>query len=187
MLNATDELWLIRLAQKDRQMFGVLYDVYVDLVWRYAMKRLGDEDLAADATSQTFIKAMAALPTFRPEQRGDTTTFRSWLMMIARNVVIDEQRKNRTVPGIDLEDRLDLADSDPSPEEHAVQMEEVTRVRAALDRLPLHQRRIVELRAHGAGVKEIADALALSESAVKSAHYRAHQKLREWLSEENNT
>lgn len=185
MLSADHELQLIRDAQHDRTRFGPLYDAYVDLVWRFAMKRLGNVERASDATSQTFIKAMAALPSFQPGRRGESTTFRSWLLTIARNAVIDEARKQREVSGIDLEERMLLADPDPLPEDRAVTAEEIERVQSALGNLPDQHRIIVEMRAHGAGVREIAGALGLSESAVKSAHYRAHQKLRQLLTEED--
>lgn len=82
------ELAQIELAKKDPAAFAPLYEAYVDLVWRYGMKRLGNEDRAADTTSQVFIKVIAALPTYKPAMRGEGTTFRSWLMLIATIVAI---------------------------------------------------------------------------------------------------
>jgi DNA-directed RNA polymerase specialized sigma24 family protein len=38
------------------------------------------------------MRAIGALRAFRPERRGNSTTFRSSLMTIARNFVIDEAR-----------------------------------------------------------------------------------------------
>lgn len=91
-MNATEELRQIRRAQNDISQFSPLYQQFVHLVWNYCLARLRDDDRAADATSTTFLKAMKALPRYKPELRSDQTTFRSWLMTIARNVVLDELR-----------------------------------------------------------------------------------------------
>jgi RNA polymerase sigma-70 factor (ECF subfamily) len=178
------ELAEIAAAQIDRAAFAPLYERYVDLVWRYALSRLGDRERAADATSQTFQRALAALPNYRPHRRGDGTTFRSWLMAIARNVVIDEQRRVR--PATPLDDPAAgrwLVDDARGPEAHAVAADERRRVNDALAQLPDAQRQIVELRLLGLKGREIAGLLDMTESAVKTAHFRAIARLRDLLND----
>lgn len=178
------ELAHIERARRDPAAFAPLYEAYADLVWRYALSRLGDEERAADATSQTFAKAIAALPGFRPKRRIGGTTFRSWLMTIARNVVIDEARKLR--PTAQLDDpaaERHLVDRGRSPEEHAVAADESRRIERALGELPATQRKIVELRAVGMKGPEIAEVLGMSIAAVKTANHRAYVRLRELLGE----
>lgn len=181
---AETELTIIERARQEPAAFAPLYEAYADLVWRYALSRLGDRERAADATSQTFSKAIAALPTFRPKRRGENTTFRSWLMMIARNVVIDEVRKHRPTTALDAPSAQPwMVDQSRSPEESAIAAEERRRVERALAQLPVVQRQIVELRAAGVKGAEIADLLNMSVSAVRTAHYRAYARLRELLGE----
>ena len=178
------ELAHIERAKQDPAAFAPLYDIYADLVWRYALSRLGDEERAADATSQVFIKVIAALPGFRPKRRIGGTTFRSWLMTIARNVVIDEARKRR--PTVELDDpaaERHLVDRGCSPEEHAMAADEVRRIERALAQLPATQRKIVELRAVGLKGQEIAEVLGMSLAAVKTANHRAYVRLRDLLGE----
>jgi RNA polymerase sigma-70 factor (ECF subfamily) len=183
-LTAQVELRQIAAAQQDRRAFAPLYDAYVDLVWRYAKSRLGTDERAADATSATFQRALAALPAFRPERRGDITTFRSWLMTIARNVVIDEARRAGSSISLEgAEADLRLVDPGRSPEEQAIAREEQRRISAALARLPDTQRQIVELRMIGMKSIEIAGMLDMSLSAVKTAHFRAVARLRDLLAE----
>jgi RNA polymerase sigma-70 factor, ECF subfamily len=180
------ELAHIERARRDPAAFAPLYEAYVDLVWRYALSRLGDQERAADATSQVFIKAIAALPGFRPKRRIGGTTFRSWLMTIARNVVIDEVRKHRPTSALDdpkAERHLVDIARDHSPEEHAVSADERRRIERALRHLPDTQRKIVELRAVGMTGPEIADVLGMSVPAVKTANHRAFVRLRELLGE----
>jgi RNA polymerase sigma-70 factor (ECF subfamily) len=70
---------LVALAKRDRAAFGPLYDRYADLVYRYCLRRLGNRETAEDATGQSFVKVLAALPTYR----NDGPSFRSWLFAIA--------------------------------------------------------------------------------------------------------
>jgi RNA polymerase sigma-70 factor, ECF subfamily len=182
------ELELIAAARLDPRAFAPLYEAYVDLVWRYAMTRLGNRERAADATSLTFQRALSGLPSFEPERRGDTTTFRAWLMTIARNVVIDETRRAQPTASLD-DDAVQpwLVDRQRGPETSAVDADERRRIDRALSQLPAVQRQIVELRLAGWKGVEIAALLGKSESAVKTAHFRAYATLRDLLAEPNPT
>lgn len=181
---AREELAWIEAARRDPQAFAPLYEAYVDLVWRYALQRLGDPDRAADVTSATFVQAIRALPAFQPRIRGEETTFRSWLMTIARNAVISEWRRDRPARPLDAVASTDspiLPDRSPSPEEQAIRRDERDEVLAALARLSPVQRQIVELRLAGFSAVEIGERLGMSVSAVNTAHFRAYARLRDLL------
>src|SRR6266508_1165199 len=81
-----DDAVLVVRAKADRQAFAPLYLRYVDPIYRYCYRRLGTTEAAADATSQTFAKALNGLPGCRE------TAFRSWLFAIAHNVLVDSFR-----------------------------------------------------------------------------------------------
>ena len=181
-----DELRQIVAAKADPQAFAPIYERYVDLVYAYCLRRLGDPELAADATSTVFARALSALPSFEPQRRVSGSTFRSWLMTIARNVVIDLVRRQPATTPIDLgsDNELILRDRQPTPEEHAIQADERLRIERALTQLPATQRHIVELRGIGMKGAEIADILGMSVGAVKTAHFRAYSRLRILLHEE---
>lgn len=179
---ATIELREIERAQDNPADFAPLYERYVDLVWRFAFSRLGDRERAADATAQTFTKALAALPRYEPKRQADGTTFRAWLMMIARNVIVDDQRRHRETTNLDAPAaQLWLTDTRRSPEEHAIASDEQRRVHEALRKLPDKQRTLVELRAQGLTGQEIADVMGMSLAGVRTAHHRAYAKLRDLL------
>jgi len=78
-----DESSLIEAAKSDPHAFAPLYQRYFDPVYRYAYYRLGNPERAADATSQVFVRALAALPNYR------AGSFRGWIFSIAHNVVVD--------------------------------------------------------------------------------------------------
>ena len=80
---------LVIAAQRDPRAFAPLYLRYVDAVYGYCHRRLGTKEVAEDATSLVFAKALAALPRYR----SDGGTFR-W-SLIAHNVVVDSRRTAR--------------------------------------------------------------------------------------------
>jgi RNA polymerase sigma-70 factor (ECF subfamily) len=176
---------LIAAAIEDPAAFAPLYRRYAPRVYGYCLRRLVDRERAADATSQTFIRALGALPRFDPDPAKPGATFRAWLFTIAHNVVMDAHRRHRPHASLDApaEDgepaAARLRDPARSPEDHAIAGDEARRVRAVLAVLPERQRRILELRLADLSGAEIAEALGMSLSAVKSAQFRAYQALRD--------
>jgi len=173
-----DERRLIERAKSDPQAFAPLYADYFDAVYRYALRRLGDRDRAADATSQTFLKAMAALPRFQ------TGSFRAWLFAIAHNVVVDTYRRSR--PTARLPDAWDAPDDQPGPEQIVVLSDEAQRLNRLLSRLTPGQREVIELRLAGLSSQEIARQLGWNLAATRSVQFRAIASLRRWLDDEAN-
>lgn len=168
-----DEPALVAAARTDRRAFAPLYAHYVDPVYRYCWRRLGDPDAAADATALVFAKALAALDRCR----GDA--FRPWLFAIAHNVVVDRYRDRHPTAPLDL--AADLPDGGPSPEERALAAETGRELRHLLANLPPDQRAVVELRLAGLTGAEIAAALGKTRGAVDAAHFRAVARLRHLL------
>lgn len=173
-----DDASLVVRARHDRQAFAALYDAYVDPVYRYCFRRLGNREGAEDATSLVFAKALAALPHYR----DDNPSFRSWLFAIAHNVLADELRSRRPdqpLPTVD-----DMASPSSTPEEELVRSEEHLTLRALLASLPPSEARLLELRLAGLSGAEIARLLGMTPGAVRVAHHRAVAHLRALLTEE---
>ncbi|HEU5432058.1 MAG TPA: sigma-70 family RNA polymerase sigma factor [Thermomicrobiales bacterium] len=167
---------LVARAATDRQAFALLYDRYVDAVYRYAYSRLRDRIAAEDATSLVFLKALAALPAYR------AGSFRAWLFAIVHNVLCDDRRAARG--DRPLADGFDLEDRSPRPEDAAIAAEERRSVLRAVALLPEEQRRVVELRLAGLTGPEIARVLGRSHAAVRMTQSRAIGRLRRLLGDE---
>lgn len=162
------------LAPLDAEAFAALYRQHVDAVYRYCFFRLDGREQAEDATSQIFLKALAALPSHR--QRD---SFRSWLFSIAHNVVTDLYRSRRPVGPLSLVENR--ADDRHSVEEDVLTSVERDEVRELLSLLPVDQRRVLELRLAGLTSSEIASVLGKKTGAVKVAQSRAIARLRRLL------
>jgi RNA polymerase sigma-70 factor (ECF subfamily) len=171
-----DDALLVERAQAEPGAFAPLYDRYVDAVFRYCDRRLGDRSAAEDATSTIFMRAFVNLPRFH------AGSFRGWLFTIAHNVVADEYRRHRPVAPIeDADERTDPA---PTPEELAIDAEAVASVRQLLGRLSPDQQQIIELRLAGLTGEEIVAVLGRSRGAVDALTYRAVARLRDLLGEQ---
>ncbi len=72
------------------QEFEEMYQLYFTDVYYYILSLSKDEHIAEDITSETFLKAIKAIDTFR----GDTK-LRVWLCQIAKNEYFTFLRKNR--------------------------------------------------------------------------------------------
>ena len=88
-----DEARLVQQARDDLQVFGVLYDRYVERIYAYAQRETGDVATAEDIVSATFEKALKHLPSYR--WRG--TSFGAWLYKIARNELRMHWRKQKWI------------------------------------------------------------------------------------------
>ena len=160
----------IDAARRDPAAFAPLYAAYFDPIHRYCYLRLHHRELAADAASQTFLKALAGIGGFR------SGSFKSWLYAIARNVTVDMQRASR--PQVELEHAELVRDPTMSPEDSALQRDDQERLWRALDQLSAEQREVLELRLAGLTGQEIAEATRRSLSATKSIQFRALSRLR---------
>lgn len=166
----------IAAAQRDLRAFAPLYQRYFDAVYGYTRNSLRDPELAADITSETFARAMKALPRYRGN------SFRGWLFTIAHNAIVDSVRRRK--PSAPYDDLLLAPDREPSPEEQLLAGESARLIGALLERLTENQRQVVALRMAGLTGPEIADVLATSVGAVKATQFRAYARLREWLTDE---
>jgi RNA polymerase sigma-70 factor (ECF subfamily) len=172
-----DDACLVVLAQGNPAAFAHLYDRYVQLIYWFCYRRLESVQAAEDATSATFMKAVAALPRYNP-QGG---LFRSWLFAIAHNVVLDHLRQTARRGDRSLETVAEAVDDSRSPEATVIAGDDQAALRAALTRLTEEQRQVIELRLAGLNGPEIATALGISHAAVRTAQRRALLRLRALL------
>lgn len=170
------EAHLVVRAQHDPAAFGPLYEAYFDPIFRYCFYRLGSAQAAEDAASTIFIRALEALPRYRPGIRAGS--FRSWLFTIAHNVVANQHRTAARRPVAPLTAASVIPDEHASPEDHALASEDAQTIQSLLAQLPAEQRQVVELRLSGLTDQEIAHVLGRSHGAIRTAHYRAVLHLR---------
>ena len=93
-----DEAALIDSARRgDLNAFNRLVLAYQDLVYNHAMRVMGENAAAEDATQEAFISAYRNLSGYRGG------SFRAWLLRIVTNACYDELRRRKRRPSTPLE------------------------------------------------------------------------------------
>lgn len=174
MAGPDDDGLLAERAVLDSESFAALYRKYVTDVYRYCYRRLPDRESAEDVTSQVFLNAYRALPTLGHKP------FRPWLFSIAHNAVIDAVRRSGPFAA-SLDGAEEWEDPAESPEGMVLEHESRDLVRTLLSQLPRRDREVMELRLAGLNGLEIAQALHCSHGAVRTAHCRALERLRQLM------
>ena len=182
-----DETALIRNAQHgDLNAFNTLVLTYQDIVYNTALRILGDEDLAADASQEAFISAFRAINSYRGG------SFRAWLLRTVTNACYDELRRIKRRPTTPLEPETEdgdevesprwLADPNASPENQLDQAELEHAIQHCLENLPTDFRAVVVLAdIQGLDYAEVAVAVKKPLGTIKSRLARARLRLRECL------
>ena len=159
-----------------KDVFAELYEQYLPRVFRYISYRVNDVHLAEDLTSDVFIKALTGFSSYC----SDKASFSTWLLSIARHVVIDHYRASSKGQTIPLEKAAEMPLENTSLEEEITRREERQRLQVCLAGLPQQEQEIISLK-FGAELtnRQIAKMLGLSESNVGTILYRAVRKLRD--------
>lgn len=176
------EVWSLvqRVQDGDSEAFGLIYDEYVDMVFRYVYFRVYDKHLAEDFASETFTRAL---------RRIDSVSFQgrdvgAWLITIARNIIRDHVKSSRYKLEVTSADMRDADRATDGPEDavlagltHAVLL-------TCVKQLSAEQQECIVLRfLQGLSVSETALAMERNEGAIKALQHRAVRRLGKILPE----
>ena len=183
--NHSDEISNSELVRKsqlgNKAAFEQLVIRHQDLVFSLAYKLTGNREMANDVAQEAFIRAWKAIEKFR----GDST-FSTWIYRITVNTAWTLRKKAKKHNTLNIDDTYEpiVIDEKKDPELVAINSDLSSVLVNALDKIPIEQRIIVELKnIEGRSHKEIADYLDISVTAAKVRLHRAHQKLRQILEE----
>lgn len=182
-----NESALILDAQKgDLESFNRLVLAYQDMLYNTALRIMGDEAQAADATQDAFISAFRSIASYRGG------SFKGWLMRTVTNACYDELRRKKRRPTIPLEPTNNddeemesprwLMDSSMTPEQKFEADELEHAIQHCLNALPVDFRTAVVLAdIQGMDYSEVATAASVPLGTIKSRLARARGRLRECL------
>jgi RNA polymerase sigma-70 factor (ECF subfamily) len=158
------------------QLCAGWYAAHGEAVYNYLRFQLLAPDEAEDLTAETFLRAVRAAHRFDPTRASAQT----WLLTIARNVLIDHVRSARARRHVGLDELRDLAVDAPSPEERMLRREEVASVLDAMAGMSAEDREVLSLRFGGdLDIPEIAELLSVRAGTVRTRLWRAMERLRE--------
>lgn len=150
------------------------YDEHVWDVYGFLAYRLGNRTDAEDLTQLTFERAVRAAHRFDPAR----ASARTWLLAIARNLLIDHHRLASTTREVATEEVVER-NAAPGPEASLGLSPEVER---ALGELTARDREILALRFGGDLTgPEIAELLGLTLANVQQILSRSLRRMRALL------
>ncbi|MCA1591705.1 MAG: sigma-70 family RNA polymerase sigma factor [Acidobacteria bacterium] len=181
MTATSDEQIVERALAGDADAFGEIVRRWERKIFALTFGMLGSAEDARDATQETFLAAFRNLRGFRGEAKVS-----SWLHRIAVNQCITKQRRTRVRPETGIEDEVEakgerfLSTAPHASPAHATENKERREaVRKAVAALPQELREVVVMKEfEELTFQEIADALQIPLSTVKSRLYTALKQLR---------
>jgi RNA polymerase sigma factor (sigma-70 family) len=175
--DAPDER-LLEVARREPAAFGAFYRRHEDRVLAYFLGRVGDPEVAADLTAETFAAALASAHRFR--RRSEPAS--AWLFGIARNTLAMSRRQGR----VEVRARRRLGMGPLVLTDDAIERIEQLGGTALplMDGLPDDQRQAVRARViDERDYADIAKDLRCSEAVVRKRVSRALGTLRDQLEE----
>ncbi|MHA4809415.1 RNA polymerase sigma factor [Flavitalea flava] len=171
-----DSMYWSRLKKGDHAALGHLYDIYVDKLFRAALRITDNRELAKDALQEVFIE----LWNYR-ETLGDIHHSQSYLVRVLRNILFKKLKKeNRTAYYLPDET---LVSGEENREELIISFdidrEKKTRLNHALSNLTTRQKLILKLHYYeGLSYEQIADKLSMNYQSVNNLAFRTIMRLR---------
>jgi RNA polymerase sigma-70 factor (ECF subfamily) len=180
------------IATDKARAFDLMVDRFGPMLYRYARRMCGNGPDAEDSLQEAFLIAQEKIGQFRGEGR-----LRNWLYRIVGNSCLQRYRRQKGRQATEL--RLDdvVTGQEPSyenaaegpqskwqydPAEQMLSAELTARLEEAVAKVPTTNRSVLILRdLEGLSTRETAEALSISEEAVKVRLHRARAYVRNLL------
>ncbi len=165
------------MTRGDEAAYRAFYQLYFARLLRYLLVLTrGREDTAREALQITLLRVVRHIRVFDSE-----STFWSWLTVLARSAIVDEERKRKrflvVLASLFQHQHVDVATTDSDADARLW-----TLLEENLAVLPSDDRQLIERKYFaGESVKEIACATASTEKAVESRLGRVRRKLKDLI------
>ena len=179
----SDEQIMAQIAEGQEAALATLYDKYANAVMGLAFKVVRDRTIAEEIVQETFYRVWDRSLSFH-EHKG---SFTSWLFRIARNLAIDNLRRQKIRPqavGSDQEQEYieRTTTSKANVAEAAWISIKQEKVQTAVTQLPDEQRQVIELAYfNGMTRREIATETGVALGTIHTRARLALQKLQQAL------
>jgi RNA polymerase sigma-70 factor (ECF subfamily) len=185
-LNVEDRALVARASQGDVEAFTKLVRAHSSLVYRVALRMLGDED-AEDASQEVWIRVWRNIASFRGE-----SAFSTWLYRITMNTCLsvrqrEARRGEREYGGDEMPYLPEPPGGDADPESAALSSERRDEIGAALSHVRAEHRAALVLRhMEGLSYTEIAQVLEVPDGTAKGWVSRGRAAMLIALAEEDH-
>lgn len=155
--------------------FEQIYSTYFKSVYRYIWKLSGDEHIAEEITSETFLKVMRSIGDFRGE-----CDMRVWICQIAKNTYYSYLKKIHRTASVDETELESLEDPKAFIEEQIVIQDEVQQIREILHTMPDPYKEVFMWRVFGElSFKEIGALYSKTDNWACVTYHRARKMIQD--------
>lgn len=148
--------------------------VYYKDIFNFVTKLVGDKETAKDITQEAYAKCI--------ELDSNKEINRSFLYKVAKNIVIDESRKNKKISQIEFQEEIYSIPKNEQPDEIVLETNEYENLMKIVETLPNRSKEAFLLHTiDGYSRKEIAFMMGISPNAVEKHIIRATKNLQEKL------
>jgi RNA polymerase sigma factor (sigma-70 family) len=166
-----EELVALYVDSQNNRYFEEIYARYADKVYRKCYSFVYNQAKAEDFTHDIFLKLMVKIGTFK-----ENAKFSTWLYSITYNFCMDQIRVNKRLAETSLESDFDLEEVEEDTDFATMRGEGL---RKSLEKIPSDEKALLLMKYQDDfSIKEIADTLNISESAVKMRLLRSKEKLK---------
>lgn len=169
-------LKLVEQGSEVEEKVSHLFQLLKEPLYRYLVLINGDRGEAEDLTQEVFLRLYKALVKGQVVDNP-----RGWVFKVARNLVIDQQRKKEPVELLDTTawDLVSLEHLAPGvdPEQRVLNEEKQRKFTAVLQRLSVQERQCLYLKMEGLSYSEIAEAMGVRNSTVATFLSRGIRKI----------
>lgn len=180
-----DAQLMLRVREGDESSFALLLNQHRRPVVHFLFRMVQNQAISEELAQEVFLRVYRSRASYEP-----TAKFTTWLFRIATHVALNSIRDRKYERGQEsLEEEViegvgrQIPDRRPTVEHRMVREARLEEVRRAVDALPAKQRAAVVMhKYHELDYDQIAEALGISGSALKSLLFRAYETLRARLS-----
>jgi RNA polymerase sigma-70 factor (ECF subfamily) len=184
---SSDAAIMLRVAAGDESGFNYLVEKHYRAMIHFLFRMVRNQAVAEELAQEVFLRVYRSRESYRAEAK-----FTTWLYRIATNLAVNHARDTKheravqtiylDAPDEETGTTPDVADDEPTAEQHLLREERMAAIRKHVMALPERQRMAVLMHKYqGMDYRQIGEVLKLSESATKSLLFRAYQTLRDKL------
>lgn len=164
----------------ENEQFSLIYDQYIEKIYRFIYLKVNSQETAEDITSKVFLRAYEAY--IKPNNKIDNIS--AFLYRVAGNAVIDHYRERGRANLVSSDAVPEVADLGSDSHEKAVLNADILMIKKAIQKLPKeHQDAIIWYYLEDMPIKNIAELLGKPEGNVRVMIHRGLKNLRDIIQE----
>ncbi|MBU1082932.1 RNA polymerase sigma factor [Patescibacteria group bacterium] len=166
-----------RIQQGESDLFGRIFDIFSDRIFRFLYFRIGDRETAKDVLSETFLGAYQSLKRYQPRSNAK---FSTWLFSVAHKKLVSYYRKEKKESGYRARLTEDLVAA-PDKLDTRLEYQEVIK---QIAKLPDNLQEVLVLKlVEELDYAEISEITGKQEGNIRVLVHRAIKQLRDKLNE----